>query len=144
MPEEENYGKCRKDELLAWLKKGNGKGNKGPGGKSKGKGFQGMCLYCGVWGHRLNERRKKTADMEKGKGKGAMGDSGWGFPNPGKGKAKGTKGFWNPGKGAWGKGAMVRMQSKTSGALATVATTLRTPFCSSIPSPRRRRTTGKL
>ena len=38
-------------------------------GVTKGKGFQGNCLYCGVWGHRLNGCRKKTADMEKGKGK---------------------------------------------------------------------------
>ena len=63
MPEEESYDKCMKDELLAWLKKGNGKGNKSPGAKGNKGGFQGNCLYCGAWGHRLNECRKKDADM---------------------------------------------------------------------------------
>ena len=41
----------------------------------------------------------------KGKGPGQQQSPAWGSPNPGKGKGKGPKGSWNPGKGAWGKGA---------------------------------------
>ena len=40
----------------------------------------------------------------KGKGQGFPQTPGWGNPNPLKGKGKGNKGSWNPGKGAWGKG----------------------------------------
>ncbi len=80
--------------------KGNQKGSAPKGGKGKdGKGkFQGNCLCCGIWGHRLNECHKKTADMEKGKGKGM--EPGW-TPPAYKGKGKEQKG---KGKGAWGKG----------------------------------------
>ena len=57
------------DELLAWIGKGPGKGGKGGGKKgSKGK-FEGNCHYCGAYGHRISECRKKDADM-KGKGQG--------------------------------------------------------------------------
>ena len=74
------------------------KGGKGKEGKG---GFQGNCLHCGAWGHRLNECRKKDADVAKGKGKaqGSTWDLGWNSPD--KGKGKGKKGSW---KGAWGKG----------------------------------------
>ena len=91
--------------MLAWIRKGAGKGGK-PSGPKVGKGgFQGNCHYCGTYGHRISECRKKDADM-KGKGKGLSAPQGptWGTPNLGKGKAKGNKGYWNPGKGAWGKG----------------------------------------
>ena len=59
-----------------------GKGNKGKDKKGKtkedknGKGkpttekFDGECGYCGKWGHKRQDCRKKTYD-EKGKGKGA-------------------------------------------------------------------------
>ena len=42
----------------------------------------------------------------KGKGKGQSTQQGpaWGNPNPGKGKPKGNKGYWSPGKGFGGKG----------------------------------------
>ena len=73
---------------------------KGARARSTG-GVQGNSLYCGTWGHRLNECRKKTADMEKGTGKGT--GQGWNSPNYGKGKGKDQKGSWK-GKGAWGKG----------------------------------------
>ena len=43
--------------------------------------------------------------QDKGKGQDQPQGPGWGFPNPGKGKGKGPKGSWNPGKGAWAKGA---------------------------------------
>ena len=91
------------NEFLAWMDKGPGKGNKGPGGKSKGKGFQGNCFHCGVWVHRLNECRKKTADMEKGKGKGATPDLGWNFPDPGKGEGSAQR-ILDPWQGGFGKG----------------------------------------
>ena len=53
-------------------------------------GFQGTCHYCGIYGHRINECRKKDADVAKGKGKsqGAPWDLGWTPPNKGKGKGK--------------------------------------------------------
>ena len=35
---------------------GDRKGDK----KGKGKGFQGNCLYCGVWGHALTSVARKT------------------------------------------------------------------------------------
>ena len=91
--------------------KGPGKGNKsfnpiGGKGKEGKRGFQGKCLYCGVWGHRLNECRKKDADVAKGKGKaqGSMSDLGWKFPGLNKGKGEGKKGSWNGGKGSLGNG----------------------------------------
>ena len=96
VPEEEDYDKCTKDELLAWLKKGNGKGNKGSGPKGNKRGFQGNCLYCGAWGHRLNECRKKDADMKvTGKGQNQAPYPNWGNNNPSKGKGKGLS-TWNP------------------------------------------------
>ena len=68
------------NEFLAWMGKGPGKGNKGPGGETKGKGFQGNCLYCGVLGHRVNECRKKDSEMaEKGDGMGKSGPAGQGW-----------------------------------------------------------------
>ena len=92
------------EELLAWIGKGPGKGGKSSPKGGKG-GFQGNCHYCGTYGHRINECRKKDADM-KGKGKGQSTQLGpaWGNPNPGKGKSKGNKGCWSPGKGFGGKG----------------------------------------
>ena len=93
------------DELLAWIGKGPGKGGKGNGKNgSKGK-FEGNCHYCGVYGHRISECRKKDSDM-KGMGKGydsSLG-SGWGFPNQNNGKGMGYKGTWGPAKGSYGKG----------------------------------------
>ena len=85
--------------------KGPGKGGKRSGTKG-GKGpflFQGICQYCGVYGHRINECRKKDADMKgKGKGQGQQQPQAWGTPYPNKGKGKGNKGPWNPGKGVKG------------------------------------------
>ena len=97
-----------KDELLAWLGKGSSKGGKGGKGK-EGKGskgsFPGTCYHCGAYGHRVSECRKKDAEMKgKGKGQGFQQTPVWGNPNPFKGKGKGNKGAWSPGKGAWGKG----------------------------------------
>ena len=104
-PDEEELEGKSKDELLAWIKKGGGKGTKGPGTKGNKGGFQGNCLYCGAWGHRLNECRKKDSDMKgKGKGQNQSSFSNWGPPNPFKGKGKGQTGPWNPGKGSGGKG----------------------------------------
>ena len=40
-PEEENYDHCTEDELLAWLKKGGGKGAKGTGPKGSNGGVPG-------------------------------------------------------------------------------------------------------
>ena len=66
-------------------------------------GFQGNCHYCGAYGHRINECRKKDADM-KGKGKGGSGIAPpfaeW-TPYKGKGKGQNSSG---KGKGGWGKG----------------------------------------
>ena len=88
-----------REDLLLWMGKGPGKGNnKGKGNNWKG-GFQGTCHYCGVYGHGINECRKKDADM-KGKGKGQ--DVAWFPPSPNKGKGKGQKGFWKGGKGKGG------------------------------------------
>ena len=93
------------DEFLAWMGKGTGKGGKPSSPKGGKRGFQGNCHYCGTYGHRINECRKKDADMKrKGTGMGAPQGPGWGNPNPGKGKSKGNNGFWDPGKGAWGRG----------------------------------------
>ena len=39
------------------------KGGKGSGAKGTKGSFKGNCYYCGVPGHRLNECRKKDADM---------------------------------------------------------------------------------
>ena len=76
---------------------------KGPGkGKSKGKGkngkggFQGTCHYCGVYGHRINECRKKDADMKgKGEGQDLSQGQGWTPIIHTKGKGNGQK------KGSW-------------------------------------------
>ena len=89
--------------------KGTGKGGKSPGQKGGKGSFQGNCHYCGVFGHRINECRKKDADMKgKGKGQGQAQSPGWGNPNNPKGKGKGQtsfqKGAWTPIKGGWGKG----------------------------------------
>ena len=81
---------------------GDRKGNKGSGPKGNKGGVQGNCLYCGAWGHRLNECRKKDADM-KGKGKGQYQAPNWGNNTPSKGKGKGLS-TWNPGKGVRRKG----------------------------------------
>ena len=90
------YSSYSREDLFFWMGKGPGKGNnKGKGKHGKG-GFQGTCHYCGVYGHRINECRKKDADM-KGKGKGQ--DVAWFPPSPNKGKGKGQKGFWKGGKG---------------------------------------------
>ena len=66
--EEPNDGETyTHDELLAWIGKGPGKGGKGGGKKgSKGK-FEGNCHYCGTYGHRISECRKKDSEI-KGKG----------------------------------------------------------------------------
>ena len=97
--EEPNDGETyTNDELLAWIGKGPGKGGKAGGKKgSKGK-FEGNCHYCGTYGHRISDCRKKDADM-KGKGKGYELSQGpaWAPPYPSKGKGKGNKGTW----GVW-------------------------------------------
>ncbi len=105
--EEESY---TKDELLAWMGKGPGKGGKAKGGKGSKGTFQGNCHYCGVYGHWINECRKEDSDMKgKGKGQGFPQAPGWGNPNPSKGKGKGNKGSWSLGKGAWERGGKARM-----------------------------------
>ena len=87
--EEEEEDSYSRDDLLAWLGKGPGKGkNKGNGKGKDGKGgFQGTCHYRGIYGHRINECRRKDADM-KGKGKGQESNqdgSGWNPQNSYKG-----------------------------------------------------------
>ena len=71
------------------------------GGKGfGGKGFNGTCHHCGEFGHRLNECRKKDAEMSKGKGKGGKGDP---FALFGKGNFGGSKGYFGgKGKGKFG------------------------------------------
>ena len=82
-------------------------------GKGKGKGsipFEGHCHHCGAYGHRLNQCRKKDAEMEawKSKGKGKeKGKTGWtgGYGKAGLGGgAKGTGAWTGGGKsvGPWG------------------------------------------
>jgi hypothetical protein len=82
-------------------RKGLGKGGPGRGASSPGKGtadadataeFNGVCNYCGIWGHRKSECRRYTADLAKkggpkGGGKGDKGDG-----KGGKGGPKGGKG----------------------------------------------------
>ena len=70
--------------------KGPGKGNNKGKGKNGKRGFQGTCHYCGVYGHRINECRKKDADM-KGKGKGQ--DTTWFPPGPNKGNGQRPEGL---------------------------------------------------
>ena len=88
--------------------KGPGEGSKwgkDKGGKGSKGTFQGECYHCRAYGHRVSECHKKTAEMKgKGKGKSFPPLPGWEMPSPYKGKGKGNKGSWNPGKGAWGKG----------------------------------------
>ena len=95
--DEESY--CR-DDLLAWIGKGPGKGkNKGNGKGKDNKGeFQGTCHYCGVYGHRISECRKKDADMKgKGKGQDPTSDTAWNPVNLYKGKGIGQKAYWKGG-----------------------------------------------
>ncbi len=75
------------------FRKGLGKGKPGKGAASpaaaaKGGGtgaeFQGACRHCGIWGHRMSECRKLTAEL--GKTGGSKGKAG------GKGGPKGGKG----------------------------------------------------
>ena len=104
--EHEESEESRLTKMVFSMVKG-GKGGKG----FKGKGqFQGECGYCGVYGHKLSECRKKDRDMQeirKGGGKGGKGKDNWygkggygGFG--GKGGGQGWQGF-NLGKG-FGKG----------------------------------------
>ncbi len=85
--------------------KGPGKGSKGSGPKG-GKGpFQGNCNYCGVYGHRTNECRKKDADLKgKGKGQDPMSDPGWNSPTPSPFHGKGQKFSWKRREGSMGNG----------------------------------------
>ena len=97
------------EQLFSFIKglKGGQKGGFGKGGKDCGKPrFEGNCNYCGIYGHRVNECRKKDTDM--GKGGGGKGD--WGKNCFGKGGGFGGKAgtfggtFGNGGKGFYGKG----------------------------------------
>jgi hypothetical protein len=78
------------------FRKGLGKGKPGKGGAppaaaAKGAGaavaFEGACRHCGIWGHRMSECRRLTAELGKaGKGKAGKGkDGGKGGPKGGKG-----------------------------------------------------------
>ena len=58
LEKEESY---THDELLAWIGKGSTKGNKGSGPKGGKGGFQGTCHYRGIFGHWIDECRKKDA-----------------------------------------------------------------------------------
>ena len=72
------------EELLAWIGKGTGKGGKSSSPKGGKGGFQGNCHHCGTYRHRINECRKKDADMTcKGEGQGQQQGPGCGNPNPG-------------------------------------------------------------
>jgi hypothetical protein len=74
-------------------RKGLGKGSPGKGASGPGKGaadataeFNGVCNYCGIWGHRKSECRRHTADLaKKGKGDKGGGKGGKGGPKGGKG-----------------------------------------------------------
>ena len=98
-----------KDELLAWLGKGSGKGGKGGKG-SEGKGSKGsfpgtVFYYCGAYGHRVSECRKKDAEMKgKGKGQGFQQTPPWGNPNPIQGEGQGKQRVLDPWQGSVGQG----------------------------------------
>ncbi len=75
-------------------RKGLGKGKPGKGGaapaaaaKGGGHTFDGACRHCGMWGHRMSECRRLTAELaKKGGPKGKAG--GKGGPKGGKGPIK--------------------------------------------------------
>ena len=89
----------QEDEMNA-LDKGGGKGR-----------FQGYCRHCGIWGHRLNECRKLTAELQtggkkgdaKGMEKGQWKGKGKGFSDYSGGNMKGHYSF-GKGKSGFGKG----------------------------------------
>ena len=51
------------EDWLCYIGKGAGKGGKGTGQKGGKGGFQGNCHYGGVFGHRINECRKKDVSF---------------------------------------------------------------------------------
>ena len=98
-PDDKELEGKSKDELLAWIK-GGGKGPKGSGPKGNKGGFQGTCHYCGIYGHRINECRKKDSDMKgKGKGQSQSPNPNWGPPNPNKRERQGPIRPLDPWKG---------------------------------------------
>ena len=112
--EEDNYGDesylCKEtnendentsvmEQLLSFMK-----GHKGGGKGGKGKGFEGTCHHCGLYGHRIAQCFKKDQDM-KGKGKGKDGSYGNYDQSKGKGKGYGpSKGYGYDGKNGKGNG----------------------------------------
>ena len=78
--EDDPYSTYSREDLLLWMGKGPGKGNNKGNGKGKnGKGgFQGTCHYCGVYGHRINECRKKGRRHER-QGQGPRPKPGYGL-----------------------------------------------------------------
>ena len=71
--------------------KSGGKGAAPPAATAKGGAapaeFQGACRHCNIWGHRMQDCRRLTAELAKaGKGKASKGSGG------GKGGPKGGKG----------------------------------------------------
>ena len=100
-----NWEQC---ETLMSLMKGKGEGFKGEG---KGAKFDGICHHCGIYGHRMNECRKKDEAMRKGGCEaygGILGNGSFGgFGGKGKGKDGGKGGKYggkDGGKGYGGKG----------------------------------------
>ena len=91
------YDEDKKFEAFSFMMTGGKAGKGGKGGKGdKGKGdaqFDGVCYYCGKYGHRTNQCRKKDADM---KGMGKRGYKG--------GQLRKGGGFQPKGKGLDGKG----------------------------------------
>ena len=95
--------------------KGNGKG--GNKGKGKGEFFEGNCDFCGSYGHRARDCRKKDRyreDLRKGKGGGKAGgqetyggknsykgDKGGGYKGYGKGNENGYNAYKGKGKGTY-------------------------------------------
>ena len=85
---------ARKGSKGGGHRKGLGKGKPGKGAASpaaaaKGGGhtFDGACRHCGMWGHRMSECRRLTAELaKKGGAKGKAG--GKGGPKGGKGPIK--------------------------------------------------------
>ena len=123
-----------KHQLMGMFGKGKAKGKGGTPfrfeGSFTGK-FEGECNWCGIYGHRARECRKKDAHMDsirQGKGgkgiPGKGGSSGPGFPSPfgsggfkGKGMNKGGQQFpfipggKSQGKGYYGKGKGASLNS---------------------------------
>ena len=87
-PEEEWKANEFFQQLASFMKGSKGRGKGGGKGEPSTTKFDGDCNYCGKYGHRQAECRKKTRDMQKGQ-------------SAFKGGGKGGKGAWT---NSWKKG----------------------------------------